>query len=174
MKTVRPRFIPAHSIGHNASMGASYQANCPHCRQRNLAWEGETNERKTSRVNKCPHFDGFTKTGAFRFFKGLPIIEANKGTSRWFKCVYEFPYRDKPDYRFSTHASAVEEWYEEARRFSDCVDERDIEPTVFAIKAPPAEWLAQARTNALARSEGALKRADFLRAELARHYPGHK
>ncbi len=173
MKTVKPRFVPAHGLGHNSSMAASYQANCPHCGQRNLAWEGEAKDRKPTRVNKCPHFDGFTKTGAFRFFKGLPITEANKGTPRWFKCVYEFPYRNRPDYRFSTHASAVEEWYEEARRVNDWVDERDIEPTVFAIKAPPAEWLDKARAAAVERSEAALRHADFLRTELARHYPHH-
>lgn len=175
MKTVTPRFVRAHGLGHNSSMGASYQVKCPHCGHKNLAWASEWTERKGDRTNKCPHFDGFTKSGAFRFFKGLPITKANRDTPRWFKCVWETGhFAPFPAYRFGKHVCVIEEWLEEAYRFDDRLETRDIEAHTFAIKAPPAEWLDKARLAALVRSEDALRNADFLRAELARHYPGRK
>ncbi len=166
MKTVKPRFRPERRSG-NTTYGEAYEAKCPHCGHKNLAWTSElTKPDKIERVNKCVHFDGFTKAGAFRFLKGLPITEANKDTPRWYRCTN---LSATGDYRFGAHWAVEDYWQEEARERYE--GNPDLSNHILAVKAPPAEWLDKARQAALAESEGALRRADWLRTELARHYP---
>lgn len=72
MKTVKPRFVKAHGLGHNASMAASYQVRCPFCRKSNLAWQSEMHDGCDKTINKCHHFEGVSK-GCFLFRKA-PVI----------------------------------------------------------------------------------------------------
>lgn len=93
--------------------------------------------------------------------------------SRWYRCDYG---TKTPDYLFAANRFlAVSHFTERAEaRNGWAMRSESVAERVRPVKAPPAAWLEGARKGALDRAEAAVKHADWLRTELARHYPGHK
>lgn len=73
MRTIPACHVPERSPSRNVTVGSHYAAVCPYCTKRALAWPTEWRTRKPVGTNKCPHFDGLTKAGAFRFRKGVAV-----------------------------------------------------------------------------------------------------
>lgn len=90
MKTIRPRFVKSHGLGPGCSIADHYRANCPFCRERNLAWPSEMEKGADGGTNRCAHFEAI-RAGRFVFRK-TPSIRVSRAGIAINGVLFETPH----------------------------------------------------------------------------------